>query len=410
MSKSLIVQKYGGSSLDSPERIKVVARKIEECARARNRIIVIVSAMGTTTDTLLSLAHDISPHPPRRELDMLLTVGERISMALLSMALNDCGIPAISFTGSQSGIVTNMNHTGAIIEEIRADRILEALDAGKVTIVAGFQGVSRNREITTLGRGGSDTTAVALASLLEAERCEIYSDFPGLFTADPRTIAGAVRVPRINHDEMLELATLGAKMLHYRAADIARKGAVPLLLLSSFEDSPGTIVEERTNMELPSIKSITSIPDVCALTATYELGDVEIDAIPELLEESGVQLIYYQRTRNGDRTTLQCLVEERDFDELAQAVRASGSRKLLVESGSNLSTVSVVGSGVTHKATVISSVEAALANAGIPRSLVWCSPLSVSCLIPRSECSRAVAVLHESFFPAPNQHSGPSHF
>lgn len=396
----MIVQKYGGSSLDSPSRIRVIARKIASRARERHRIIVIVSAMGTTTDNLLSLAHEISPRPPRRELDMLLTVGERISMALLSMALNDCGVPAISFTGSQSGIVTNMNHTGAIIEEIRADRILEALDAGKVTIVAGFQGVSRDREITTLGRGGSDTTAVALASLLQAERCEIFSDYPGLFSADPRTVPGAAQVPRINHDEMLELATLGAKMLHYRAADIARKSAVPLYLLSSFEDSPGTVVGDPPEMELPSIKSITSLPDVCALTATYQLQEREVDPVPEALEESGVQLVYFQKTANGEATRLYCIVEERDIDALERAVRQSGGHQLATERELNLSTVSVVGSGVSHKATVLSQVEAALARAGIQRLLIWCSPLSVSCLVPRDDSHRAVAVLHESFFPA----------
>ncbi|MBI4720629.1 MAG: aspartate kinase [Chitinivibrionia bacterium] len=399
MSDPLIVQKYGGSSLDSPARIRSVAANIADCARRRHRMIVIVSAMGKTTDGLLSLAHDISPRPPRRELDMLLTVGERISMSLLSMALNDLGIPAISFTGSQSGIVTDTNHTGASIEEIRADRIIEALREGKVAIVAGFQGVSRSREITTLGRGGSDTTAVALAGSLKADRCEIYSDYPGLFTADPRYFPRAKRVPEIGHDEMLELASLGAKVLHYRAADLARKCGVTLMLLSSFTDSPGTVVRERTDMELPAIKSITSTLDAGALTASYTAPEGRADTLVRMLEEKGVKLVYFQRSSTGRHTTVHCVVEENELETLEQEIRAREYPDLALQSTKDAATVSVVGSGVAREPRLLSAVEETLANAGIVPFLLWNSPLSITCLVPRESCRRAVGVLHERFFP-----------
>jgi aspartate kinase len=315
------------------------------------------------------------------------------------MALNDLGVPAISFTGSQSGIVTNMNHTGARIEEIRADRIIEALGEEKVAIVAGFQGVSRSREITTLGRGGSDTTAVALAGFLKADRCEIYSDYPGLFTADPRYYPRAKRVPEISHDELLELASLGARVLHYRAADLARSSGVTLMLLSSFMDSPGTIVRERREMELPTIKSVTSTLTAGALTASYTAPEEAPDTLAQTLEEKAVRLIFFQRSTMERRTTIQCIVEEGDLEALEQAIREGGYRDLAIDMKRNVSTVSVVGSGAAREAHIISAVEDTLGKAGIVPFLLWNSPLSVTCLVPRESCRQAAGALHESFFP-----------
>jgi aspartate kinase len=399
MPDELIVQKYGGSSLDSPEKIKAIAQKIAQRARGHKRIIVTVSAMGKTTDSLLSLAHDISPTPSWRELDMLLTVGERISMALLSMALNAAGVPAISFTGSQSGIVTSTIHTHAIIEEIRADRILQALDEGKVAIIAGFQGVSRMREITTLGRGGSDTTAVALASWLHANKCEIYSDYPGLFTADPRHFPQARRIPEISHDEMLELASLGAKVLHYRAADIARRGSVRLLLLSSFEDTSGTLVQGEAYMEALSIKSITSNSEVGLVSASFKASDASGKKLSAALEESGTEVIFYQASTARDITTAHCVIELTELAKLESVFKGMNLGDLTLDIDRETASVSVIGSGFCHKVDALSAVERSLGGAGIRPMLSWTSPLSATCLVPRETCKRAVAALHETFFP-----------
>jgi len=397
MKTGLIVQKYGGSSLDSPARIKEVAGRIAESARRSYRMIVIVSAMGSATDELMALAHEISPHPPRRELDMLLTVGERISMALLSMALNDLGFPAISFTGSQSGIMTSMLHTRAIIEEIRGDRIRQALGDGKIAIVAGFQGVSFEREITTLGRGGSDTTAVALAACMGAEQCVIYFDYSGLFTADPRFVPSARRVPCIDYDEMLELASLGAKVLHYRAADIARRYRVPVELLSSFENSPGTLVRAETgenDMEKASYKSVTCIEDAGLITVTLDgSGD---PGISKAFENSGIRLIHYERSLVGGKTIVACIVEGGDFDRAESIIRALGLESSETAVNRDAGVVSVVGSGFAQRADALSSIEDILEEFSIPVFMLWNSSLSVSCLVPRCACKEAVVALHNT--------------
>ncbi|HET7226984.1 MAG TPA: aspartate kinase, partial [Candidatus Eisenbacteria bacterium] len=241
----VLVQKYGGTSVDGPERIRAVAARIARSRAAGHALVVVVSAMGQTTDELLRLAHEVSPAPDRRELDMLLTTGERVAMALLAMALRDAGVPAISFTGSQSGILTDAAHAAARITAVRPERIRAALERGQVAIVAGFQGVNpESRDITTLGRGGSDTTAVALAASLAAGRCEILTDVPGVLTADPRVVPGARVVPRMGYTACSTLAHLGGRVLHARCVDLAARERVPLAVRSSFDDSPGTVIEE----------------------------------------------------------------------------------------------------------------------------------------------------------------------
>ena len=240
----LVVQKYGGTSVGSVERIKAVAERVFKAVQNDNRVVVVVSAMGKTTDKLVGLAQEISSNPSRREMDMLLSTGEQVSIALLSMALQERGLPAISLTGAQVGIVTEAEHSRARILQIKTERIKRHLQKGEVVVVAGFQGISRSVdfEITTLGRGGSDTTAVALAASLAAERCEIYTDVPGILTTDPRLVPQAQLMREITADEMLELASLGAKVLHPRAVEIARNYGVPLVVLSSWSDDPGTKV------------------------------------------------------------------------------------------------------------------------------------------------------------------------
>jgi aspartate kinase len=241
---ALIVQKYGGTSVGSVERIQAVAQRVMRSAQAGNSVVVVVSAMGKTTDGLVKLAYEISPSPNRREMDMLLSTGEQVSIALLSMALQELGQPAISMTGAQVGIVTEAEHTRARILSIEPDRIQNHLQDGKVVVVAGFQGISSlsNLEITTLGRGGSDTSAVALAAALQADLCEIYTDVPGILTTDPRLVPDAQLMTEITSDEMLELASLGAKVLHPRAVEIARNYGVTLVVRSSWTDDPGTKV------------------------------------------------------------------------------------------------------------------------------------------------------------------------
>jgi aspartate kinase len=258
-SRSLIVQKYGGTSVGSPDRIRSVARRIAKTYGTGTRLVVVVSAMGHTTDELIELAHKITPTPPHREMDMLLTAGERISMALLSMALADLGVPALSFTGSQSGIITDPSHRRARIRRILGDRIRSALAEEKVAIVAGFQGVSETKEITTLGRGGSDTTAVALAAALKAEVCEIYTDVDGVYSADPRVVPGAWLYKSIPHDLMVELASRGAGVLHPRSVELAEQFRVPLRLASSMNQGAGTMIEsQKAGMEEFQIVGVTA--------------------------------------------------------------------------------------------------------------------------------------------------------
>jgi aspartate kinase len=398
MSAELIVQKYGGSSLNSPSRICAVAEKIADRARGDTRIIVTVSAMGRSTDDLIKLAREITTHPPQRELDMLLTVGERVSMALLSMALNEIGCAAISFTGSQSGIVTNVSHTRALIEEIRPDRIRRELDGGKVVIVAGFQGVSRSKEITTLGRGGSDTTAVALAADLGAAQCEIYSDYPGVFSADPRLVPAARPIPHLGYDVMLELAVLGARVLHYRAADIARRYGVPLHLLSSFEDGDGTRVGEDASMETANATSVTCNQQI-ALVRVGGKGP-ELDRFCQRLGETDIQVLVYDKAQDAGRTRLILVVDARDAEALSAVIEESGNRGLTVDKQDDQATVSVVGSGFACNARAIARFERALADSGIAALVVKGTPQSVTAVVPLADCRRGVEVLHAAFIEA----------
>jgi aspartate kinase len=396
MAESLIVQKYGGSSLSSPRRIREIAEKIAARVRGDTRIIVTVSAMGTTTDRLMRLAHEITPHPSRRELDMLLTVGERVSMALLSMALNSLGCRAISFTGSQSGIVTNVGHTRALIEEIRAARIEDALANGHVVIVAGFQGVSRAREITTLGRGGSDTTAVALAARLGAVRCEIYSDVPGVFTADPRLVRSARLLPRIGYDEMLELAALGARVLHFRAAELARRYSVPLHLLSSFDDPRSTVVGDGSDMEHESILSVASQKDVALVHVICDSPETPGELF-RLLTQREIRVTSYVRSAEAGRSRLSFIVESADLAEVRSVISDLEPQGATSETEDQLALISMVGSGLSANATrVIMRVEEVLAGAGLPVRHVGATSLSVSFLVPAAARDRAVALVHSA--------------
>ncbi|MDR1295769.1 MAG: aspartate kinase, partial [Bifidobacteriaceae bacterium] len=281
---SLVVQKYGGSSVAEAASVKRVARRIAQYRRANHEVVVVVSAMGDTTDDLIDLAERVTPNPPARELDMLLTAGERISMALLAMAINELGMEARSFTGSQAGVITDSSHGRARIIDITPGRIRSALDDGAIAIVAGFQGVSQTtKDITTLGRGGSDTTAVALAAALDADVCEIYTDVDGVFTADPRIVPAARHIPVITPEEMLEMAACGAKVLHLRCVEYARRYSVPLHVRSSFSTTMGTIVAEGTAGPFPAAPTELYTP-----TSHTEEPTMDTDASLEAPLISGV--------------------------------------------------------------------------------------------------------------------------
>jgi len=327
---------------------------------------------------------------------MLLTVGERVSMALLSMALNSLGCRAISFTGSQSGIVTSVGHTRALIEEIRAGRIEEALVRGQVVIVAGFQGVSRAREITTLGRGGSDTTAVALAARLGAARCEIYSDVPGVFTADPRIVRGARLLPRVGYDEIVELAALGAKVLHFRAAELARRYCVPLHLLSSFDDPRSTVVGNGGPVEKESITGVTARKDVALIHAKTQ-GPGICGELMRALANREIQVMSYARSSEDGGSRLSFIVDAADLSDALLALN-DFAKDATWTTEERLAQVSMVGTGLSANATrVIGRVEELLAGSGVSVRQVGTSPLSVSFLVPSAASDRAVMLIHSAF-------------
>ncbi|MDH3214905.1 MAG: aspartate kinase [Candidatus Krumholzibacteria bacterium] len=395
----MIVQKYGGSSLSSPARIREIAGRIARRARENTRLVVAVSAMGQTTDDLLQLAYEITSHPPQRELDMLLTVGERISMALLSMALNSEGCPAISFTGSQSGIVTDVSHTRALIEDIRPQRIRAELSKGKVVIVAGFQGVSHEREITTLGRGGSDTTAVAVAAALGAAQCEMYSDYPGVFSADPKWIPSAHVIPHIGYDELLELAARGARVIHYRAAEIARRYKVRLKLLSSFDGtSLGTLVDDNVPMENAKVTSITCNPSVALIRLRATRTGRTLAGLLEQFGRSELQIINYYKESSTDGVTVSIVVDRSDVQSLNEITDQFHGERLRIDKQDDLASVSVIGSGFSCNSSTVLDIERLLAKSKVPVSCVMTSSLSVTCLIPEAACKEAVDILHSSLF------------
>jgi aspartate kinase len=397
---TVIVQKYGGTSVGEPEKIRRVAQRVVETAAGGNEVCVVVSAMGHTTDELIELAKQISNDPHPREMDMLLTAGERISMALLSMAINDLGREAVSFTGSQAGIVTDTRHGKARIVEIRAKRVQEALDEGKIVIVAGFQGVSTTLDVTTLGRGGSDTTAVALAAALGAEVCEIYTDVSGVFTADPRIVTNARKVSRVTFEEMLELAACGAGVLALRSVEYARTHGVKIHVRSSFLPDEGTwIVKEEDVLEQAIISGIAhdtseakvtirAVPDQVGVAArTFRaLADagINIDMIVQNTSVAGLADISFTLPEN------ELPRAEPVLERFAQEIGAGG-----FTCEADIAKVSVIGAGMKSNPGVAADIFEALADAGINIEIISTSSIRVSCVVPRKDAERAVNVLHE---------------
>ncbi|AMA72052.1 aspartate kinase [Aneurinibacillus sp. XH2] len=399
---SLIVQKYGGTSVGTIERIQAVARRILATCRAGHQVVVVVSAMGKSTDMLVDMAKQVIDHPSPREMDMLLTTGEQVSTALVTMALHAQGWDAVSMTGWQAGISTEEVHTKARITEIDPAPIQQALGQGKVVIVAGFQGISESGQITTLGRGGSDTTAVALAAVLKADRCEIYTDVDGVYTADPRIVSSARKLARISYDEMLELATLGAGVLHPRAVECAKQHQVCLTVRSSFSEEEGTIIEEEADMEQglvisgvaydKNVAKITvvdmpaKVDTLSNLFAVLAAEHVNVDIIVQSSYEAETTNVSFSVSGDEVKKTLDVLHKQRDTLQFGYVVAEK-----------ELAKVSIVGAGMITNPGVAARMFTCLAEAGVEVKMVSTSEIKVSCVVPLEDMEKAVRNLHTVF-------------
>ncbi|HVM68352.1 MAG TPA: aspartate kinase, partial [Gaiellaceae bacterium] len=383
-----VVMKFGGTSVGDPEKLKAVARRLVATREAGHRVVAVLSAMGKTTDELLDLAREVSPRPHPRELDMLVSVGERISCALAAMAIHDLGHEAISLTGSQAGIVTDTVHTKAKIVEVRAQRIHEALDEGKIVLVAGFQGVSTQYEVTTLGRGGSDATAVALAAALGADYCEIYTDVRGVFTADPRVVPDARQLTRVSFDEMLEMASSGAGVMMARSIEVARSHNVKLHVRSTFEDVGGTWIEEEDEEMLE--KALISGVVHQRQETVYRVAGASRAQLFGALAEASVNVDTIVQT--ADEIVFSAPVEDRD-----DAARTLDGLGVTWSSRDDLGKVSLVGAGMKSHPGVAAKTFATLEEAGVDAAVVSTSPIKIACHVPSSDVDRAVQALHEAF-------------
>jgi len=399
---ALVVQKFGGTSVGDAERIRAVADHVARTRRGGDQVVVVVSAMGKSTDDLLRLADDVSPVRPPRELDMLLTAGERISMALVCMALAGRGVEAASFTGSQAGIITDADHTRAKILEMRPTRIREALDAGLTPVVAGFQGVSTSRDITTLGRGGSDVTAVALAAALGADVCEIYTDVTGVFSADPRVVSKARRLNRVSFDEMMEMAATGGRVLMLRSVEFARRHGVPLHVRSSFTWEPGTwIVEEDATMEDAVVSAVTDDTSEAKITVGGVPDHPGVAArLFRELADRGINLdMIVQNTSENGLTDISFTVAKTDVDDAHRACEAVreelGATKVSADAG--IGRVTIVGAGMKSNPGVTALMFETLSNRGINIEMISTSSIRISCVVRADRVEEAVIALHTAF-------------
>jgi aspartate kinase len=383
-----LVMKFGGTSVADPEKIRRVASRLVEAKRAGNRVVAVVSAMGQHTDELVSLAHDVSPHPKPREMDMLISVGERISCALVAMAIADLGLDAISLTGSQAGIVTDTVHGKAKIVEVRAHRIHEALDSDRIVLVAGFQGVSTDFDITTLGRGGSDTTAVALAAALGADACEIYTDVDGVFTADPRLVPGARKLHAVSYEEMLEMAASGAKVLALRSVEFARNHGVKLHVRSTFTGDEGTWIteEDERMLEKAMISGVTHTLE----EAVYRVSGTDRADLFDALADASVSVDTIIQT--GDDIVFSAPTEDRAATEAAL-----GGLDANWEERADLGKVSVIGAGMKSHPGIAARTFQTLRNLGVEPDLVATSPIKIAFYVPQGDVERTVVALHEAF-------------
>jgi aspartate kinase len=398
----IIVQKYGGTSVGTAARIQRVSRRIAANVKRGHKVVAVVSAMGHTTDRLIALAQSVNPDPPARELDMLVANGETITAPLVAMCLQGMGVPAVSLSGLQAGVRTSAHHSKARIHDIKPDRILEALDEGKVVVVAGFQGVTEDLEVTTLGRGGSDTTAVALAAALKADSCEIYTDVDGIFTADPRVVKSARKLSHIEYSEMLELAAVGARVMHPRAVEIGELYGVPIHVRSSFHDGVGTMIVARVPMEdRQRVRGIAEESNVAKITVVGVPDRPGVAAaIFEPLGAAGISVdVIVQNIGRSRHTDLTFSVAETDLKAAEKIVKAAaktiGAKKVVSAAG--IAKLSIVGTGMLGMPGIAGHMFRALADAGINIEMISTSEIRITCLVQRAQVMKGVRVLHKAF-------------
>ena len=399
---ALIVKKFGGSSVANAERVFNVARIITEDYKKGNDVVVVVSAQGDTTDDLIAKAKEINPDSPsKREMDMLLSAGEQISISLLAMAIEKLGFPAVSLLGWQAGFSTNSSYGVARIKKVDSERIRRELDNKRIVIVAGFQGLNKHDDITTLGRGGSDTSAVAIAASMRADVCQIYTDVDGVYTADPRKVPKAIKMDEITYEEMLELATLGAQVLNNRSVEMAKKYGVELEVLSSLDPKPGTIVKEKVKMEKMLIKGVAKDNNVSRISI------VGLDDTPGIAfkifnklaaSKVNVDIILQSVGRDGTKDITFTVTEDQESDALKalDALKDTMSYKSIT-SDTTISKVSVVGAGMESHPGVAAKMFEALSDAGINIQMISTSEIKISVLIDKSEAERAVVAIHDKF-------------
>lgn len=398
---ALIVQKFGGSSVANAERVMNVARIVTETYKKGNDVVVVVSAQGDTTDELIEKAREINSKASKREMDMLLTAGEQMSIALLAMGIEKLGCPVVSLLGWQAGFQTNRTFGSARIEKIKTERLQSELDKRKIVIVAGFQGVNQYDDLTTLGRGGSDTSAVAIAAVLHADRCQIFTDVTGVFTADPRKVEGARKLEEITYDEMLELATLGAQVLNNRSVEMAKKYGVELEVLSSFANESGTIVKEAVKMEKMLIRGVTKDTDVARISVVgmkdipgnafkmfskLAAKKINIDVILQSIGRDGTKDISFTCSKEHAEAAVQILEE------------MFAPQGAVVNCDTSIAKVSIVGAGMQTHSGAASKMFGALYEAGINISMISTSEITISVLIEKEMADKAVSAVHLAFF------------
>lgn len=400
---SLIVQKFGGTSVKDAERVRNVASIVTEAYKKGNEVVVVVSAQGDTTDDLIEKAAEITANPTPREMDMLLTSGEQISASLLAMCIQDMGFPAISLTGWQAGFLTSSAHTQARIRRVTPDRIRRELDQKKIVVVCGFQGLSRYEDITTLGRGGSDTSAVAIAAALNADLCQIFTDVEGVFTADPRKVPNAVKLKEITYDEMLELATLGAQVLNNRSVEMAKKYNVELEVLSSMKRAPGTVVREVPRMEKMLLRGVTKDADIARISVVgvpdtpgiaFKIFNIlagkqiNVDVILQSIGRKGTKDITFTTAKADGELAVELL---------STKIPEIDPEKIAIDTG--VAKVSVVGAGMeTHPGTAAKMFEA-LYERNINIQMIATSEIKISVIIDAADADKAVEAIHAKFFP-----------
>ena len=400
---ALIVQKYGGTSVANTDRIKAVAERVIATAKQGNKVIVVVSAMAGETDKLIRIAHEITDAPDEREMDMLLSSGERVTSALTAMAIQSMGYKSVSFTGRQVGIITDSAHTKAMIERISAERLVKAINEDKIPVVAGFQGIDESSDVTTLGRGGSDTTAVAIAAALKADLCEIYTDVEGVYTTDPRIVKEAKKLNKISYDEMLEMASLGAKVLHGRSVEFAKKYTVPLVVRSSFNYNPGTlIIKEDEDMEKIVVSGVAADKNQARITimGVPDKPGIAANLFDAIANANIVVDIIVQNISSDTKATDISFTVSKADSKRAFEITKNVSDKLSskgVNMNTDVAKVSIIGVGMVSHFGVAAKMFETLAKEGINIMMISTSEIKVSCVIDVKDTEKAVKTLHDAF-------------